>query len=127
MINDVGFVKLARRVLLELRHPGWRAGGVEDQSQLFVGALNPDVFDVTARQASALNEAIAWRARPADFHHQPAHAAHQAETAADHTGIADLEPVLVFFGNLDRSAGAICLPGRGSKNSQQPVSRDLSY
>ena len=127
MISHISFVKLARRVLFELRHPGWRACGVEDESQLFVSALNPDMFDVAASQASALYEAVTWRARPADFHQNSAHAAHQAKTAADHTGIADFEPMLVRFGNLNRSPCAICYPGGGSKYFEQPVSRDLSY
>ncbi len=127
MISDVRFMKLARRVLFELCHPGWRACGVENESQLFVGTLNPDMFYVAASQASALYEAVTWRTRPADFHQNSAHAAHQAKTAADHTGVADFEPMLVCFGNLNRRAGAICYPGGGSKYFEQPVSRDLSY
>ena len=68
VISHAGFVKLARFVVFELCHPGWRAVGLEDKSELFVASLNPDVFDVAASQTTTLYEAIARRAWPADLH-----------------------------------------------------------
>src|SRR5882672_11769636 len=97
----------------------------QDEPEFFVSGFYSAVFDVGAGQAAAANETIAWLARPTHFHDDHAHAAFQTQATTNHAGIANLEAVRIFGGDLYRRAGAVCVAGSDGKQPDQPVAGSL--
>lgn len=82
--------------------------------------------DVGQRQPPSLDESVARNAWPANFDEHDTDPLRQTQTASNHAGIANLESVRFFPGDLDTGSRNIGFAGQHREGVQQPVFSDGS-
>ena len=78
MLSHVCLVKLMwldRRSMPLLDHPARYALAAKDQAEFFICPFDPDMFDITAGEATAPDETIARQPGPAHLNEKLAYAA----------------------------------------------------